>query len=537
MTRRAAPWVGCSVLQVLLGSLGCALDDRAVRTVSAFEDAGDASSRDGFGLDAIPGRNQMNGARDVLGSANANTNMSDAGPVPSCTAGESTCSSAIQALECSGDGLSSVTLACEFACIDDVCAGECVPDRSECVSTTRLRVCGDTGSWPEPTECDKACIDDACAGECVPGQTRCASSTLVETCDDRGQWGAAAPCQNACVGEACTGECSPGSARCSSTTQQQLCSELGQWQTPTSCENVCTGTSCGGECRPGTRRCLNDGVTQQTCGQTGQFGPSESCPFGCIGQSCAACTPGTSRCLNDGLTQQTCGASGQFVQSQTCDFGCSDSSCDECIPGDRRCDDNQPQRCNAAGQWQSDGDCAGGVCFGAGVCRLGDGRGCTNDAQCDSGQCTTLFPDDDGDGFGAGEPIRRCGPVTTGFSLNDIDCCDSDPNSFPGANPTATTDPNPCGNFDRDCSGRVENTFQESIDVVGGNFQRCENIPLAACEASVLNRGGSPFQAWPQDIPPCGETGDWIVCEVRSSASDRVCFGLTGGTGQVNTCR
>lgn len=610
--------VACSVLLV---DLGCALDSRDVQSTSALDDAS-AASRDRFGLEPMARPGSANDSLDASSGAEfdglggfgdpgdindlggARADGSDASAVI-CTAGESTCISSTEALECSSDGFSTATLACEFACVGGRCEGECSPSSGECVSTTRIRLCGDAGLWLDPTGCDNACVDGECTGECIPGQTRCASTALVETCGDGGQWEAATPCQNACVGSACAGECNPGSTRCSSTTQQQLCSDIGQWQTPTSCENVCTGTSCGGECRPGTQRCLND-VTQQSCGQSGQFDQNENCSFGCIGQSCAACTPGTTRCLNDGVTQQTCGQNGQYVQSRLCEFGCNDASCAECSPGstrcldantqqtcggngnfgqnslcgfgcvgqgcrscapgstrcradgvtretcgnngqfgqplacpfscqndactecnpgDRRCSGNQPQQCNAAGQWQDQGNCAGGLCRGAGECRLNNGQACNSAAGCDSGNCV--------DGVccqtACSGPCMSCRPgagvcdiVPADDSACGVISCSFDPECATAATTSITN--NRCSGLGRckgidDC-GIAPRPQGTSCDTTGSNLRICDTS--GTCVDPVVQCG----------VVACPVSADTACCARRTSSD-----GATGMTCQsVSAC-
>ena len=142
---RLALWLTCSVL---LGSpLGCAIDDRQL-----WEDGSDGSTRDRFGQPPMGSTAENLGPMDAsihaeskfdAGETGANTSLggsdnldssngaSNTGVVPVCTASESTCSSAVQALECSPDGLSIATLDCEFACVDGNCGGECVPGTSE----------------------------------------------------------------------------------------------------------------------------------------------------------------------------------------------------------------------------------------------------------------------------------------------------------------------------------------------------------------------------------------------------------------------
>ena len=87
-----------------------------------------------------------------------------------------------------------------------------------------------------------------------------------------------------------------------------------------------------------------------------------------------------------------------------------------------------------------------------------DGSPCTQDADCVSGICSSLFVDADIDGFGAGTPVQRCGgSPPAGFALRGDDCCDLASIVFPGQ-PQSFIDPVPpqCVNippFDYDCDG------------------------------------------------------------------------------------
>ena len=74
-----------------------------------------------------------------------------------------------------------------------------------------------------------------------------------------------------------------------------------------------------------------------------------------------------------------------------------------------------------------------------------------------------FYQDNDGDGFGAGEPTRDCDYPSGLYSLNNLDCDDSDSSVYPGAFEI-------CDGKDNDCDGEVD----EGFDCVKGT----ENCPV-----------------------------------------------------------
>lgn len=60
------------------------------------------------------------------------------------------------------------------------------------------------------------------------------------------------------------------------------------------------------------------------------------------------------------------------------------------------------------------------------------------------------YVDNDGDGYGAGQPIQSCSMPPSGYSFFSNDCDDFDPSRYPGAEEV-------CGdNIDNDCDGEVD---------------------------------------------------------------------------------
>jgi hypothetical protein len=236
------------------------------------------------------------------------------------------------------------------------------------------------------------------------------------------------------------------------------------------------GLACSVNAQCATGSCV-DGVccssaacnSCQSCGVLGSLGACSPIPkltedprFACIGSySC----DGAGHCaLNNG---NTCRTGSQCISGFCADGVCCESTCD--------------QQCYSCNQLYTRGVCkefaygpddsAAQVCTGTSRCALGidrkvacllvDGESCEADADCVSHKCFTYFADSDGDGFGSPHnSIKRCDwnalpPV--GYTDVAGDCCDFDSTAHPGiATDRFLSSPDACGNFDYDCSGRIE---------------------------------------------------------------------------------
>jgi hypothetical protein len=119
------------------------------------------------------------------------------------------------------------------------------------------------------------------------------------------------------------------------------------------------------------------------------------------------------------------------------------------------------------------------------VCALKDLQACTVNSACASNNCVLYWADQDGDGWGnTAAPIRVCNEpgaaAPSGFSSRSGDCCDTDNNSYPGADGTYWPYANACGSFDYDCDGVIEQLY-----------------PNVTCAAT----NGAPAEPW-----ACGTT-------------------------------
>lgn len=78
----------------------------------------------------------------------------------------------------------------------------------------------------------------------------------------------------------------------------------------------------------------------------------EDCPDGCANGECWACLPGAKICV--GNEPQECNANGEWQKGEMCADGtCLHGECaGACVPGSKRCNLNYPQVCDATETWQ-----------------------------------------------------------------------------------------------------------------------------------------------------------------------------------------
>jgi hypothetical protein len=246
---------------------------------------------------------------------------------------------------------------------------------------------------------------------------------------------------------------------------------------------------------------------QDTCNAQGQcaqnhFAAGTPCGNPPSGQCDAADTcNGGGQCTNQLAAAGTPCNDGQF---------CTDD--DNCQMG--QCSSGGGLDCGANARCDETADACVAILAGL-------GEACNTTSDCAAGrQCTVSFIDSDGDGFGFGAAIRACGTpdpnvLSPGesFVATGGDCCDAGPNAnlaFPGQERyfnVATA----CGDFDYNCDG--DDTVVSPTSCNGPASAPCEERFIA-----VLF-GGPPFS----QNNPCGAntgfTAPFFPCEIR----DGVC--------------
>lgn len=375
---------------------------------------------------------------------------------------------------------------------DGAVVGECAPGAERTVACGRCgeskQTCGDEGEWVESAECGNE-------GACTPGEQqqgeaceRC--GTRVRTCLADCTWG-----EWVCTS---SGECEAGEIR----LQQDGCDACGEERTRTrTCTQACTWEDWGdwSECAPTS--CMLSEVETETraCGYCGQESRSRVCedecgfsdwsPWGeCLGSG--ACEPGQAD-----TDEQPCGMCGTRRRARSCSEGCSWadwgawSACTDqgsCAPGQVQHREGtdacgycgkrlQSRTCSENCTW---GEWVNEECRDEGECKAGSSQTRSEDCGCQgtrevvrscSSACEwgswnpancrnetakiTYYADTDGDGYGdPSKPMEVCGEVPTGYVANDEDCCDQDPDAYPGQTEWFTT-PTACGDYDYDCDG------------------------------------------------------------------------------------
>lgn len=114
------------------------------------------------------------------------------------------------------------------------------------------------------------------------------------------------------------------------------------------------------------------------------------------------------------------------------------------------------------------------------------------------------FRDQDGDGYGTGEPVQRCDDGEPGWSLFAGDCADDDPRAFPGQDVLQEGTVSDAGGGDFDCDGTAT---LESIAVAGCNDQAAGGLCAPQGQLPAWYR--PPFTT--RTAPSCGVTAEWVT--------------------------
>ena len=137
------------------------------------------------------------------------------------------------------------------------------------------------------------------------------------------------------------------------------------------------------------------------------------------------------------------------------------------------------------------------------------------DSDCERTDLVDAFLDEDGDGFGTGQPVELCS-IERGYSEFRTDCDDSDAAIFPGAEEV-------CDEIDNDCNGSVDEGFEQQkffadadSDGFGGQFPA-----ITTCI--------DPGEGWSTNSDDCNDdNGDInpLAAEVCNGGVDDNCNGL-----------
>jgi hypothetical protein len=199
---------------------------------------------------------------DMLKMCHSNLCDAQAGVCDECVPGFSECKSNSVAARCSEDGVKLEMVTCPSNTPRCVGAGKCV----ECTTND---------------DCDFACINEMCSGECKPGDGKqhC-NGTTPQTCDNKGKL-----VPGKIVAGKCDAECTPGTPfECDLTTKVE-CKADGTFKRTTNAIPDCA------DCRPQQTRCDTARKMSQLCNSQGKWqdkGVTKECG--------ADCTPSTSGC-------------------------------------------------------------------------------------------------------------------------------------------------------------------------------------------------------------------------------------------------
>jgi formylglycine-generating enzyme required for sulfatase activity len=487
-------------------------------------------------------------------------------PVGICKYGQITCTSSGAESACVGT-VGPATRLCTSGADND-CDGQ--PDNAECVCTPEstqcsgngVQTCNSTGSWGNAVACvDQTCAtgdggtSGTCVGVCAPGQSTCLSNG-VAPCASGGTWGTPVSCGSSATCAAgggvaqCAGSCAAGSTLCVGNGVQS-CTSSGTWGAVVACvEQTCSNGSCQGNCAPNETACAGNGVV--TCAAGGTWGT----PAACSSQTCVGANSGETV---DGGIVSTDAAVDAAVDSGT--LGFRSASCQGvCASGPGGCIGQQPQTCDATGQWQNAGAaCAGGtpVCFQGECVACSTGTSaCYSDTQIETCNgsgvwvlgSTCTYACIGTVGMAPGTCGGVCVPGTTMCtSHTQVETCTAS-----GAWGPATTCTNACvgtvGAVGSNCGGVcVPGTTACASDT---QLETCSTsgawVPGSTCMYACIGTantapgscGGScvpnATQCSGNGVETCGSIGAWgsaVACTSDQTCWDGACFTTATTTG------
>lgn len=367
------------------------------------------------------------------------------------------------------------------SCAEALAMGRCAEGIQECVD----------GVWTtcsiEPAAadgCDEG-NDDNCNGipnegcDCVEGEIRsCADGGLggkcaggTQTCSADGTW---SPCS---ITPSERDTCEPDNDDNCNGTPNEGCPCVGDET------RSCADVGAKGTCAQGIQQC-QDGAwsacsitpaAKDTCVP----GNDDNCN-GTPNEGCE-CLQGQTRPCSQGGLYGKCAGGTQTCTAQGIWGPCSiqPSAEDTCAQGnDDNCNGVPNQGCLCINNvtTRSCGDCNDGT------------QVCTNGKTGQYGPCmgakglrTTYYRDADGDGWGSSATTTSCSSTPPSEYVDRTgDCCDSDPNVFPGQSEFFATASTACGtSWDYDCSGGVTTTPEYR-----GNGCRSGTAP-PECETAI----------------------------------------------------
>jgi hypothetical protein len=456
--------------------------------------------------------------------------LPDAGPIPlACVPkGSRDCTSDFDN-DCDGSPDNS---------LDDVC--RCVPGtaepcdehpgldgRGQCRAGTRTCVAEEGNASSDWGPCEGAQGPQA-ADSCVPQDDGDCDGSANEGCD--------------CV-DGVVQSCGPSNdlGVCQRGTQTCTGGSFG------SCVGATFGTA--RDCRSNADNDCDgrlDNVLDNVCVCT--IGQSQPCGQHPGQDGVGRCRAGSQQCFagqnNSSSFFGACNGSVGPAQRDAC-TSVNDDDCDgftndgcQCVSsrGNADCSSNSDaSRCNGAtGQCvpcQSNADCSL-VSGGRSVCQAGQcvapirplGESCTNDNQCESGECDPFYRDNDRDSFAPQGAVAESFCSVVGFTKpqytrlaptgRNIDCLDTNIEVNPGQAAFFTMPAGSVG-FDYNCDDDEEKNFQVIID---------EDV----CDADGTD-GSCIAQGIVEDTP-CGETMIAGSCVADGPSSCRLFFADGIGT-------